>query len=117
MSEAYKEEIVQHIIRNLLDVQLLRIVQTKPTWGYHIKKQVEEQFSIKLRHGALYPALKNLEERGFLESRNQQKNGRARKIYVITKEGKDYLQTYRNIIKEMLDEKAESIDADANRRE
>jgi len=108
MSEAYKEEIVQHIIRNLLDLQLLRIVQTKPTWGYHIKKQVEEQFRIKLRHGALYPALKTLEDRGFLESKKQQKNGRARKVYAITKEGKEYLQTYRNILKELLDERAES---------
>ena len=107
MSETYKKEIVQHIIRNLLDVELLRIVQSEPTWGYHIKKQVEEQFNIKLRHGALYPALKNLEARGFLESKKQRKSGRARKVYVITKEGKDYLQTYRSIIKELLDEKTE----------
>jgi DNA-binding PadR family transcriptional regulator len=86
-------------------------VQNGPTWGYHIKKQVEEQFNIKLRHGALYPTLKNLEERGFLESKKQQKNGRARKIYMITKEGTDYLQTYRNIIKELLDEKSKSDNA------
>ncbi len=104
MTETYKKEIVQHIIRNQLDIQLLRIVQTQPTWGYQIKKQVEEQFNIKLRHGALYPTLKTLETRGFLESKKQQKNGRARKVYVLTKEGKEYLQTYRNIIKELLDE-------------
>ena len=114
MSETYKEEIVQHIIRNLLEVQLLRIVQNEPTWGYHIKKQVEQQFHIKLRHGALYPTLKNLEERGFLESKKQQKNGRSRKIYAITKEGKDYLQTYRNLIKELLDEKPVLNNANPN---
>jgi PadR family transcriptional regulator len=105
MSEIYKDEIVQHIIRNLLDIQLLRIVQAQPTWGYHIKKQVEEQFNIKLRHGALYPALNALETRGFLESKRQRKSGRARKVYSITKEGKDYFQTYRSLVKEMLDEK------------
>jgi len=105
MSETYKEEIVQHIIRNLLDIQLLRIVQDNPTWGYKIKKQVEEQFDIKLRHGALYPALNALEARGFLESRKQQENGRARKIYVVTEEGINYLRTYRSMIKELLGEK------------
>lgn len=110
MSETYKDEIVQHIIRNLLDIQLLRIVQAQPTWGYRIKKQVEEQFNIKLRHGALYPALKTLEKRGFLESKKQRQSGRARKVYVITREGKNYLQTYRNLIKEMLDEKTESTE-------
>jgi len=110
MSEKYKKEIVQHIIRNLLEIKLLRTVQAQPTWGYHIKKQVEKQFNIKLRHGALYPALKTLEKRGFLESKKQRQSGRARKVYVITKEGKNYLQTYRNLIKEMLDEKTESTE-------
>ena len=108
MSETYKEEIVQHIIRNLLGIQLLRIVQEHPTWGYKIKKQVEDQFDVKLRHGALYPALNALEARGFLESRKQRENGRARKIYVITEEGKNYLGTYRIMIKELLGEKTET---------
>lgn len=104
MSETYKKEIVQHIVRNLLGIQLLRIVQAQPTWGYKIKKQVGAEFNIKLRHGALYPALNALEQRGFVESRKQQKSGRARKVYVITEEGKVYLRTYRNVIKELLGE-------------
>jgi DNA-binding PadR family transcriptional regulator len=104
MSGTYRKEIVQHIIRNLLEIQLLRIVQAQPTWGYQIKKQVEEQFNIKIRHGALYPTLKTLETRGFLQCKKQQKSGRSRKVYVITQEGTDYLETYRSIIKELLDE-------------
>jgi len=108
MTETYRDEIVQHIIRNLLEIQLLRIVQAQPTWGYRIKKQVETQFNIKLRHGALYPTLKALETRGFLECTKQQKNGRARKIYAITRDGEEYLQTYRGIIKELLGEKKET---------
>ena len=66
MSETYKKEIVQHIIRNLLEIKLLRTVQAQPTWGYKIKKQVETDFNIKLRHGALYPTLNSLEEKGFV---------------------------------------------------
>lgn len=109
MSNGYKEEIVQHIIRNMLEIQLLRIVQTQPTWGYQIKKQVEEEFNINLRHGALYPTLKALEERGFLQCTRQQKGGRARKVYEITAEGRTYLQTYRTVVKELLGEKTESV--------
>jgi len=103
MSETYKEEIVQHIIRNLLDIQLLRIIQAQSTWGYKIKKQVETDFNIKLRHGALYPSLNNLEKKGFLESKKQQKDGRQRKVYTITENGKIYLQTYYSILKGQLD--------------
>jgi DNA-binding PadR family transcriptional regulator len=103
MSETYKKQIVQHIIRNLLDIQLLRIIQAEPTWGYKIKKQVETDFSIKIRHGALYPTLNELEAKGFVESKKQRKDGRARKVYTITENGKIYLQTYYSILKGQLE--------------
>jgi PadR family transcriptional regulator PadR len=102
MSEAYKKEIVQHIVRNLLDIQLLRIIQAEPTWGYKIKKQVETDFNIKLRHGALYPTLNELERKGFVESKKQQKDGRSRKVYTVTENGKIYLQTYYSILQGQL---------------
>jgi PadR family transcriptional regulator PadR len=108
MSEKYKKEIVQHIIRNLLEIKLLRTVQAQPTWGYKIKKQVETDFNIKIRHGALYPALNALEKKGFLESTTQQKGRRARKVYAITENGKIYMNTYYNAIKELLGEKSET---------
>ena len=103
MSETYKKEIVQHIIRNLLDIQLLRIIQAEPIWGYKIKKQVESDFNIKLRHGALYPTLNSLEDKGFVESKMMQKDGRARKVYTITADGKTYLETYYSILQGQLD--------------
>jgi PadR family transcriptional regulator PadR len=102
MTQNYKKEIVQHIIRNLFDIQLLRIIQADPTWGYRIKKQVEADFNIKLRHGALYPALNTLEEKGLVESRKQQKDGRSRKVYTITANGATYLQIYYAILQGQL---------------
>lgn len=103
MPETYREELVQRIIKNLLDIQLLRLIQAQPSiWGYRIKKRVEADFNIKLRHGALYPMLNSLEQRGFLSSQKQQQGGRARRVYTITKEGKQYLQSYYGIIKEQL---------------
>ena len=103
MAEAYRKEIVQRITRNLLDIQLLRLVQSQPLWGYRIKKKVETDFNIKLRHGALYPMLNSLEKSGFLASKKQQQGGRARKVYTITEEGKKYLQSYYSVLKEQLE--------------
>ena len=102
MSETYRKEIVQHIVRNMLDIQLLRIVQAKPTWGYQIKKQVNAEFNIKLRHGSLYPTLNSLERKGLLESIKQQNGKRTRKVYTITEEGETYLQVYSSIIQTQL---------------
>jgi PadR family transcriptional regulator PadR len=102
MSETYRKEIVQHIVRNMLDIQLLRIVQAKPTWGYQIKKQVNAEFNLKLRHGSLYPTLNSLERKGLLESIKQQNGKRTRKVYTITEEGETYLQVYSSIIQAQL---------------
>jgi PadR family transcriptional regulator, regulatory protein PadR len=108
MAEIYKKEIVQHIIRNLLDIQLLRIIQAQSTWGYKIKKQVENDFKIKIRHGALYPTLNNLEKKGLVKSAMQQKGGRSRKVYTITAEGSVYLQTFYCVLQGQLSE-AEAV--------
>jgi len=71
-------------------------------WGYKIKKQVEALFGVKLRHGALYPLLNNLERKGFLTSEKQQKGGRTRKVYTITRKGKQYLEAYVSILKDQI---------------
>jgi DNA-binding PadR family transcriptional regulator len=103
VTHAYQEEIVQRITKNLLDIQLLRLIQAQPSiWGYRIKKTVETEFHVKLGHGALYPTLNSLEQRGFLASRKQREGGRARKVYTVTAEGERYLQCYYEILREQL---------------
>jgi DNA-binding PadR family transcriptional regulator len=102
LTENFKKEIVQRITRNLLDIQILRLIQTQPMWGYKIKKQVETKFGVRLRHGALYPLLNAMEQKGFLTSRKQQQGGRTRKVYAITKNGRGYIQTYTDILKEQI---------------
>jgi PadR family transcriptional regulator PadR len=105
MTQDYKKEIVQRITKNLLDIQLLRLVETQPTWGYKIKKTVENDLNIKLRHGALYPMLNHLEQEGFLTSQRQPQNGRARKVYTLTEKGKEYLKSYYSVLKDQMKNK------------
>ncbi len=105
MAETFKKELVQRITRNLLDVQILRLIGTQPMWGYRIKKQVEANFDVKLRHGALYPLLNALEQNGFLTSQKQQQGGRTRKVYSITKKGKLYVETYNIVLNEQIEGK------------
>lgn len=103
MTETFKKEIVQRITRKLPNIQILRLIQTQPMWGYRIKKEVEKRFGVKLRHGALYPLLNNLERKGFLTSQKQRKGGRTRKVYTITRKGIQYLEAYNSILKEQLE--------------
>jgi DNA-binding PadR family transcriptional regulator len=98
----YQKEIIQRLTKNLLDIQLLRLVEAEPMWGYKIKKTVESTLGIKLRHGALYPMLNQLEKEGFLTSVRQQQSGRARKVYTATDKGKKYLESYRAVLKKQI---------------
>jgi len=81
------------------------LIQTEPTWGYKIKKQVEAKFGVKLRHGALYPLLNALDQNGFLTSQKQRQGRRIRKVYTITKKGKQYIDAYNDVLKEQIERK------------
>jgi PadR family transcriptional regulator PadR len=102
LTEAFRKELVQRIVRNLLDVQILRLIRTEPMWGYRIKKQAEAKFGVKLRHGALYPMLNKMERESFVIGQNQIKGGRTRKVYQITGKGEEYLKTYNKILEEQM---------------
>lgn len=103
MAENVRKELVQHITRNLLDIQILRLVQSQPLWGYKIKKQVEALFGVRVRHSVLYPLLKTLELKGLLVSERQQSEGRTRKVYTITSKGRRYLSIYDSLLREQLE--------------
>ena len=102
LTETFRKGLVQRMTRNLLDIQILRLIQIQPMWGYRIKKRVEALFGVKLRHGALYPLLNSLERNGFLTSERQKQGGRTRKVYTMTRKGKQYIETYAGILKEQI---------------
>ena len=99
LSETYEKEIVQRITRNLLDIQILRLLRNKPMWGYMITKQAETRFYVKLRHGALYPLLNKMEKNSLLTSEQQPRGRRKRKVYKITPKGTQYVETYEKILR------------------
>jgi len=103
LTETFRKELVQRMTRNLLDIQILRLVQAQPMWGYKIKKVVEALFGVTLRHGALYPLLNKLEQKGFLTSEKQKQGGRTRKVYTITGKGKQCIEAYAGILKEQIE--------------
>jgi PadR family transcriptional regulator PadR len=100
VGEVLETEIKRRFVKDFLDILILQLVQTQPTWGYNIIKKTEAKYGVKLRHGALYPMLNTLQARGLITSTKELKKGRVRKTYKITPEGKKFLQTYHNFLKE-----------------
>jgi len=102
LTQTFRREIVQRITRNFLDILILRLIQTEPMWGYKIIKNIERLFGVKLRHGALYPLLNQLEAKGFVRSQKMAKGGRVRKVYEITSKGIQLVDAYYDFLKEQL---------------
>ena len=88
--------------RSFLDILILRLVQTEPMWGYKIIKSVEKLFGIKLRHSALYPLLKTLETKGYVNSEKTTKGKRVRKVYEITSKGRRFVDEYYDFLREQI---------------
>jgi DNA-binding PadR family transcriptional regulator len=90
--------IKRRFAKSFLDILILQIINTTPTWGYDIIKKTQEQYKVKLRHGALYPMLQQLETERLVISRRELQKGRVRKVYQITDKGTQLLDSYYELI-------------------
>jgi PadR family transcriptional regulator PadR len=100
--EAFIKDLKRRFVKSFLDILVLKLIQNEPTWGYKILKQTETLYQIKLRHGALYPLLNALKAKGFIESKQELRKGRIRKVYQITPKGTHLIKTYQNFLKKQL---------------
>ena len=77
----------------LLDAMVLAIAEGEDAYGYMIAQRLKSIASQK--ESSLYPVLKRLLEAGLLETYDQGYQGRNRRYYRITGEGRRRLAFYR----------------------
>lgn len=73
----------------MIECFILSIVESKDSYGYEISQTVKIAASIK--ESTLYPILRKLESSGYLITYSQEYQGRKRKYYSITEEGRKQL--------------------------
>ena len=74
----------------LIEFLILAIIDREDSYGYEISQTIKLAANIK--ESTLYPILKKLEKAGYLTTYSQEYQGRKRKYYSITQEGKNQLQ-------------------------
>ena len=74
----------------LIEFLILAIIDREDSYGYEISQTIKLAANIK--ESTLYPILKKLEKAGYMTTYNQAYQGRKRKYYSITQEGKEQLQ-------------------------
>ena len=87
--------------RGILDVCVLRALADGDSYGYQIIKDTSPY--VALSESTLYPILKRLEASGCLTVYSVEHNGRLRKYYSITGEGrgriKDFLTEWQEVMR------------------
>ena len=85
-----------HLLRGTLDVMVLKAVSWGPMHGYGISQWIAETTddAFLIQEGALYPALRRLEQKGRLTSEwSQTETGREAKFYDLTASGRSQLRS------------------------
>lgn len=87
------------MIPGTLDLLILKAVSLGPQHGYGVLLRIEQISgeALKIEQGALYPALRRLEQQGLLDTEwGTSENNRRAKFYRLTAAGRKRLRTERD---------------------
>ena len=76
-------------IRGNTPAMVLAVLRDGPSYGYAIAKEINRRSGdlLRLRQGTLYPALRNLETKGWIVGEWVVGEARPRRVYTISEEG------------------------------
>ncbi|MCD6452787.1 MAG: helix-turn-helix transcriptional regulator [Dehalococcoidales bacterium] len=86
-----------------IKIHLLYHASQEPIFGVAIAQELARH-GYKVSPGTLYPVLHSLEKQGYLKSEFKVVNGRVRKYYQATAEGKGALEQAKQKIRELVTE-------------
>ncbi|RLF15898.1 MAG: hypothetical protein DRJ97_02540 [Thermoprotei archaeon] len=95
-----EEEVKREVLRNLkafskgiLSVLIMQLLLEKPRHGYELMQELRRRTLglWKPSPGSLYPALRRLEDKGYVESSELKHRGRLKHIYSLTNKGRLFI--------------------------
>jgi DNA-binding PadR family transcriptional regulator len=89
---------MQQSLRGYLDPLVLAVLADVPLHGYAVIEELKRRSGgdLELPEGTIYPALHRLERRGMLRSTWTRVDGRRRRIYRLTADGRRELASRRS---------------------
>ena len=89
MDEERLDKIRLELRRGVLVLAVLALLK-QPRYGYSLRKQLTDS-GIDMDEGTLYPLVRRLAEQGLLDSEWQQAQGRDRRYYTLSEDGRELL--------------------------
>jgi len=86
------------VLKGHLDLLLLSVIAAEPAHGYAVIERLRSKSAgaFDLEEGTVYPALHRLERGGSLSSRWESREGRKRRVYRVTAQGRRALGEQKN---------------------
>lgn len=84
------------LIKGTLDILILKTLSWGPMHGYGISRWIRDttEEELTVEEGALYPALRRLEKKGWLAAEwGETETGREARFYTLTEGGRDQLRS------------------------
>ncbi|MHA1972636.1 MAG: PadR family transcriptional regulator [Candidatus Hodarchaeales archaeon] len=99
-------KILKLVPRGFLRINILKILEMGPKYGYEIMKLIEEISDWKPSPGSIYPSLNKLIDLGLIE---RQESEKRRIYYKITKDGKEFLRDFKEKIEHIKEKSKEQV--------
>jgi PadR family transcriptional regulator, regulatory protein PadR len=83
------------LLQGTLDMLILKTLAIEPMHGYGIAVRIQQisKDVLRVNQGSLYPALRRLERRGWIEAEwGESENNRRARFYHLTKTGRKQLK-------------------------
>jgi len=97
MTSSYNDKVLRNLFLGFIRLHILYHASKEPIFGLNLIKELERH-GYRMSPGTLYPILHQMERSAFLFSEKAVINGKMRKYYQVTDEGKLALsQSYEKI--------------------
>ncbi|MGL4914572.1 MAG: PadR family transcriptional regulator [Romboutsia sp.] len=95
-----KNQIIKKIFNGMIYIHILHHASKEPIYGLWMMEELEEH-GYHISPGTLYPILKGMVEEGLLLKEEKNVDGKIRKYYFATQEGKNLLKDLKEKLKEL----------------
>jgi PadR family transcriptional regulator, regulatory protein PadR len=85
------KEIQAKLTKNLLDIIILQLLETRPMHGYEIMSTIRKSYGVYLGASTIYPLLTTMENKEYIKCTWNVDSERPRKVYELTSDGKAML--------------------------
>ena len=103
---------LRHFFLGFVKIHILHHAAEEPIYGLAVIEELQRH-GYDLSPGTLYPILHSMERDGYLEHQARTVEGKVRKYYTITDQGREALLEAKQKIRELVDEVIEDAHPDS----